>query len=559
MKLNQIIILSFIIVAVLGSIGGSYYFYLQSNAILEQEIKNHLESVAQSTENFINSVLEGQVEKVKIAATHSELSIEELKEITDLESSFDEVFVLDSNGIVTVSSDESQIGKDKSDDSFFINTRDESYIKPAYLSESTNEGSIAVATPFNEGVLVARVQLESFSLLVSDRTGLGETGESLLAYKGEDGKAVFFTERRFRDVDVDVDVERVLPIDQALLKKEDIFFGLNDYRNIEVISVTRYLDEINVGLVTKIDESEVLGLQRKELLKTSLIIIIVITIIFGLVGMMVARVISKSIKSLTEDVDSVSKGKFDLQLKRSNISEIQSLTDSLNRILTSLKLAILRTGMKKTAVGLGKSFEAKKESEETYKKLYETSSDAMIIIGEGRFIDCNSATLKMFNIKSVREFIKLSPWDVSPEKQPDGIPSSEKAKKMMSIAMKKGSHRFSWTHKRFNGSNFKAEVTLTKLNLKDKAVLQATVRDLTKKLRENKSIKKREQKSIFTKIKEKFSKNIDPKLVEEALKEKEERETGEKWAKEINKKKQTVKKKPLKLIKGKQSKKKNFR
>ena len=55
----------------------------------------------------------------------------------------------------------------------------------------------------------------------------------------------------------------------------------------------------------------------------------------------------------------------------------------------------------------------------------------MMILSNKGFVDCNQATLKIFNVSSVEEFIKLKPWDVSPEKQPDGKNSMEKAKEML--------------------------------------------------------------------------------------------------------------------------------
>lgn len=43
-------------------------------------------------------------------------------------------------------------------------------------------------------------------------------------------------------------------------------------------------------------------------------------------------------------IDKITKGKLDIQLEESRIFEIQSLTDSLDRILASLKLAVLKVG-----------------------------------------------------------------------------------------------------------------------------------------------------------------------------------------------------------------------
>lgn len=89
----------------------------------------------------------------------------------------------------------------------------------------------------------------------------------------------------------------------------------------------------------------------------------IVVVIFYLV---VKRVI-KPIKKLTTDVNAVSKGRLDIQLGKSKIFEIQGLIDSLNRVLASLKLAILRTGVSKGELGLGKAIEDKQVAEEALK------------------------------------------------------------------------------------------------------------------------------------------------------------------------------------------------
>ena len=369
MKLAIIVVIAFIAVAMAGTVGGTYYFYLQSNELLEDKVVDNLESTSQALEHFIEEILEEQEEKLEIAATHSDLSIEELKEIRDLQEEFFEVFVLDSNGVIIVSSDEPRIGEDKSGDAYFLNARQETYITPAYFSETTKKESIAIATPFNEGVLVARIELEAFDKIVSDRTGLGETGEALLAYESNDGSPVFFTQRRFEAQALTTSEEEhsALPMREALAGNEGIFFGV-DYRNVPVIAITKYVDKINVGMVVKIDEAEALGAIRNKLIQTAITLIILISVCVSVVGFFVARLISNPLKKLTQEVDKITKGKLDVQLEKNNIYEMQKLTESLNRILASLKLAILRTGMSKTQMGIGKAIEAKEEAEKKFEE-----------------------------------------------------------------------------------------------------------------------------------------------------------------------------------------------
>jgi PAS domain S-box-containing protein len=122
-----------------------------------------------------------------------------------------------------------------------------------------------------------------------------------------------------------------------------------------------------------------------------------------------------------------------------------------------------------------------KESEEKYRILYETSSDAIMTLEPPKwdFTSGNPATVKMFKAKNEKEFTSKGPRELSPKYQLDGELSSVKAKKMIMKAMKTGSNFFEWTHKRINGKDFPATVLLTRVTIGGKTFLQATVRDLT--------------------------------------------------------------------------------
>jgi PAS domain S-box-containing protein len=93
------------------------------------------------------------------------------------------------------------------------------------------------------------------------------------------------------------------------------------------------------------------------------------------------------------------------------------------------------------------------------------------------FSDVNHATLLLFGVGSKAHFTTLSPGDISPERQPDGQYSSEKAQEMIAIALREGNHFFEWEHKRLNGEAFFADVLLTRIEAGGESILQATVRD----------------------------------------------------------------------------------
>ncbi|OIO02396.1 MAG: hypothetical protein AUJ51_06440 [Elusimicrobia bacterium CG1_02_56_21] len=122
-----------------------------------------------------------------------------------------------------------------------------------------------------------------------------------------------------------------------------------------------------------------------------------------------------------------------------------------------------------------------KNSEEKFRKLFEHSREALMTLEppSWRFTSGNQAMTEMFGAKSVAEFLSCTPGDLSPELQPDGAASGEKAKEMIEKAMSGGSHFFEWTHKRLNGECFPASVLLSRVEFAEKKFLLATVKDIT--------------------------------------------------------------------------------
>jgi PAS domain S-box-containing protein len=125
--------------------------------------------------------------------------------------------------------------------------------------------------------------------------------------------------------------------------------------------------------------------------------------------------------------------------------------------------------------------EALRESEEKYRVLFECSRDALMTLEPPSwvFTACNQSTVAMFRAKSAEEFVSYGPWELSPERQPDGRASAEKAREMIETAMREGSNYFEWTHTRVSGEEFPATVLLTRMEHYGKRFLQATVRDVT--------------------------------------------------------------------------------
>lgn len=126
--------------------------------------------------------------------------------------------------------------------------------------------------------------------------------------------------------------------------------------------------------------------------------------------------------------------------------------------------------------------EALLKSETRLRTLYESTGDAVMLLNEQGFFDCNKATLHMFGCATKDEFCTKHPADISPPQQSGGVDSITLANRQIAFALEKGSNHFEWIHRRVdNGKDFDAEVLLSAMQLEGKTVLQATVRDVTER------------------------------------------------------------------------------
>ncbi len=122
------------------------------------------------------------------------------------------------------------------------------------------------------------------------------------------------------------------------------------------------------------------------------------------------------------------------------------------------------------------------QSEARYRLLFASASDALLLMEEGRFIEANARALELFGCAR-EHLIGAKPDAFSPPLQPDGRPSDEAAQARIAEALSAGDAFFSWQHRRADGTLFDAEVALSRIVLNGRALLLASVRDVTERNR----------------------------------------------------------------------------
>ncbi len=117
------------------------------------------------------------------------------------------------------------------------------------------------------------------------------------------------------------------------------------------------------------------------------------------------------------------------------------------------------------------------EQEERYRQLFESAGDAIFLMCNDQFTDCNQSTLKLFGC-SRDQIVNSTPYRFSPKFQSNGKTSKEEALRHINAAMAGQTQIFEWTHVKLDGTPFEAEVTLSAIEIKDQIQILANVRNI---------------------------------------------------------------------------------
>ena len=141
------------------------------------------------------------------------------------------------------------------------------------------------------------------------------------------------------------------------------------------------------------------------------------------------------------------------------------------------------------------------QSDYRFRTLFESSPDPAWIIDNNHFVECNQAAVSMLGYSSKEALFNTHPSELSPEYQPDGESSFSKAERMMSIALEQGLNRFEWVHRRFDGSTFFAEVTLSAITMQGKPLIYCVWRDISERKHAEETIRRdREQQATLRRL-----------------------------------------------------------
>ena len=192
------------------------------------------------------------------------------------------------------------------------------------------------------GVVLLQANNREITRVVNDYTGLGRTGETVVArLKGRE--ALFVVPPRH---DPQAALKRLMPIEgrdavpilQAVQGRRGM--GIErDYRGVSTLATWRYLPVLHWGMVVKIDVSEALApIRRLRLFFLMLGVVSPIVVLF--IALTVARSISLPIVRLTHAADRIKEGDLLHRIDVDQHNEIGALAESFNEMAERLHSVI---------------------------------------------------------------------------------------------------------------------------------------------------------------------------------------------------------------------------
>ncbi|MBW2709865.1 MAG: response regulator, partial [Deltaproteobacteria bacterium] len=260
------------------------------------------------------------------------------------------VLVLNKEGIVVASSRKIEIGENKNNDGYFLAGKQAVYIKDAYRSSCKNMRSIAFSAPvFHEndtdllGVVVIRVSMEALDKIVTDRTGLGETGEIYLINKN--GYMITpsrFAEDTFLKQKVDTENTKACFEDMARFateKHEHKALRCKNYLGSDVLGIHVHIPETGWCLLAEMGAKEAFAPVAS--LIPPLFLILGALLFSGIIAsLLLAKSITRPIIKLQRGAEEIMKGNLDYKVGTRLRNEIGDLSRAFDKMAANLKKSI---------------------------------------------------------------------------------------------------------------------------------------------------------------------------------------------------------------------------
>lgn len=270
---------------------------------------------------------------------------------TEVNEGFEQLFFVDKSGYVVYQSDKDLKDHQGSylddlfdlDFSLFDLARNVTYFSGVFADQNhDNAPKMIIAAPlFLEsedgrfvGEIVASVSVNFINDLFNDDSGLGETGESLAVY-WVDGVPTLLNDRRF-DSDAELNIREDSGLFKALNGEEGIVYDFIDYRGEEVVASIASFEDLNIGMVVKVDKEAAYDVISNVFYFLGLVFVVFI-VVFIFVIYSFSRSIIGSLDKLRLGTEKVAEGDFGYRINMDTNDEFGEVARAFDAMLAAVK------------------------------------------------------------------------------------------------------------------------------------------------------------------------------------------------------------------------------
>ncbi len=260
----------------------------------------------------------------------------------------------------------------------------------------------------------------------------------------------------------------------------------------------RRVGSIRLGFLSNVVDHKIMQAIQTAVLNFVISFLFIVLIL----NQLLRRLVSRPIAMLSEHARLISQGEYKVKAPLSGQNdELGILADAFNHLSATLQTQIqaLQNANNRLEEQVQQRTRELQNSVLKFRKLFESSSDAVILLTENKILDCNPATLKMFQCQSISQICGLSPSQLFVSVAIGEPDSSFSIQQHLTQATQNSGYRFECLLQRFDGNEeFFAEVVLSPVDLDGQLFFQAAVRNINSKKLE--VIQDRQQKRVLEEL-----------------------------------------------------------
>jgi signal transduction histidine kinase len=254
---------------------------------------------------------------------------------------FENILILNPQGTVIIATDSNLEGSDLSQKKYVIHSQ----VKANLFLRDNQYGKLILAGPLKLngeliGSVIIHANARSFFTFSQDYTGMGDTGDTMIAKQQHKDSVVIFASRHYISDNyhpLSLKKENFSPsMEAALFGIEKTFRDTVDIRGYPVLSVSRFIPETGWAIIVNKHQQEAFA-SIHLLAKIILAIGLFMALIFSLTIHYFSKRITRNVVQLHQGIKVISKGDLNFRLDVHSNDEIGELSMAFNHMMEKLR------------------------------------------------------------------------------------------------------------------------------------------------------------------------------------------------------------------------------